>query len=592
MRWALRLRHHLRAALISLPLEAIAVAVAVVSFWGTVTAPSGDLAQRCFFSSVLAAPLFFSVTLARRAGRLSGWPAHALSILATLSAIAIGATPSATEEAFAWRFGLALLAAVMIPFAAVAGSSPRGDRLTRFADFVRRFSEETTSSGLLWAAATAATAVLFISVEELFELPSMERPAVHSLAAVTGLCVLAYLHRLLPGNSSGRVPELWRRLIARVAAPFLVAMLAILSIYEVWVLARGALPVNMISPLIIAAGALGFASTLVIESLVAVREQRTLTPAEPHPWATAGSVRLARAFTAVLLALLPLAGWALWVRIEQHGLTPSRGARMYALTCLGVLALWGAIRWLRRRRPLSWEVPVCTAITALVAAVGPLSVVSLSLRSQTDRLERALAGAGVASRVVETTPPPRPIQISGDAYAEISSRVDMLVELGGPAALGPMLTGDLAQCEEAWSSYRCLTHLGIASPGALHAARDIVHLTRVDGESAAGFHLVDIDLGSSVTHPVLGRLRLTDQGDRLILERDGSEWASADVPLDRWVATGAIGAVPALRAPGGCILAHATARSAVLERTPDGPRFDRLFLLLLVPIEPTCPPPG
>src|SRR5687767_10873852 len=134
MRWALRLRHHLRAALISLPLEAIAVAVAVVSFWGTVTAPSGDLAQRCFFSAVLAVPLLFSVTLARHARRLSGWAAHALSILVMLSAIAIGATPAATEEAFAWRFGLALLAAVMIPFAAVAGSSPRGDRLTRFAD--------------------------------------------------------------------------------------------------------------------------------------------------------------------------------------------------------------------------------------------------------------------------------------------------------------------------------------------------------------------------------------------------------------------------------------------------------------------------
>ena len=587
MRWVLRLRHHLRAALVSLPLEAVAVAVAVVALWLEVGEVSGELPMRAFFSAVLAVPLLFGVSLAR--GRLARWQAHLLSAAAALAAIAIGAVPSATDEAFAWRFGLALLTAVMMPFAAVAASAPRSERLTRFADFVRRFSEETTSSGLLWAAATAATMVLFISVEELFQLPSMKKPAVDAVAAVTGLCVLAYLHRLLPGNSSGRVPELWRRLIARVAAPFLVAMLAILSIYEVWVVARGELPTNMISPLIIAAGAIGFASTLVIESLVAVREQRTLAPAEPHPWAAFGSVRLARAFTAVLLALLPLAGWSLWVRIEQHGFTPSRGARMYALVCLGVLALWGAIRWMRRRRPLSWEIPVCTAVTAIIAAVGPLSVVNLSLRSQAVRLEQALSTAGVVSRVVESTQPARSIEISGDHFAEISSRLDTLVELGGPAALAPMLAGDLSQCEQAWSSYRCLTHLGLAAPGSLRPARDTVYLSRVDGESAAGFHIIDIDLNGWVNHPVLGRLHLHARHDRLILDRDDAEWAAADVPLDRWLATAAVGAVPALRAPAGCLRAHATARSATLERTADGPRFDSLRLLLLVPIDSTCP---
>jgi hypothetical protein len=608
MSWIARTRHHIRAAFRALPLESAATCVAVVSLWvmvarrGTIidAEPLAQvgLAARCFFAAVVAVPLLFAVTILRRAGRVSPRASYAMAGAAAVAAFAVGGCGLDHEAAFAWRFGLGLLAALMIPFLAAAAAAPRGERTVGFADFVRRFSEETTSSGLLLGAAMVATVVLLVSIEELFGVRGIAGMKLEDLwldgvGLITGMLALGYLHRLLPGEAQGRVPELWRRLIARVAAPFLVAMLGILVAYEAWVIMRGELPVNMVSPLIVAAGAIGFASTLVIESLVASRRERTLSPADPHPWTGAGPVRLSRAFAAVLLALLPLAMWALWVRIDQHGLTPMRVGRMYALGCLGLLALWGTARWIRRRGPLTWQVPALTAIAALVAAVGPLSAVELSLGSQADRLERALDGAGVTSRVVVAEPPASPRTIDSAAFDEIGQRVEALAELGGADALSRVLGGDLQPCTLRSTRHRCAVHLGVTAPDRWVEA-DARTVTADPGQvqHVAGFRAMEFMLGEIIATPVQpAGLSLTLSDDRLVADLGGGVTATADLSpeLQGWFDTTRLGTIPPLRDAAGCDRGHIVATRAEVRRTAGEPRLVLFGGILLVPDRPRCP---
>ena len=590
MAWTPRIRHHVRAAFAALPLESSAIAVAVVAIWCQVASPQNEMVGRVLFAAILAVPLLFAATLLRRSRRILARPALVLAGAGAVAATAIAMSGADLDEAYAWRFGLSLLAATMLPFVAVAAGSPRGERLVRFADFVRRFTEETTSSALLGGLAIAAAAVLVMSVQTLFRL-RLERFGMDLGALIAGLCAIAYLGRLVASGAPGRVPEVWRRLIARVAAPFLVAMLAILAVYELWVLALGELPVNLVSPLIIAAGAIGFASTLVIESLVAVREERVLSPADPHPWTAAASVRVSRGFTAVLLALLPLAAWALWVRIDQHGLTPPRAGRMYALGCLGLLALWGTLRWTRRRRPLTWEVPAMTAAAAIIAAVGPLSVVSLSIRSQSARLERGLDQAGVSERLVRAEQPDETVAIDEAAFDELAGRIGELVDIGGLPALAEVLDGDLSACRWRWDGASCLHHLGVRSVGSPPPEqRASVYLAAPSGPHAAGYQVIDLDL-SSTGHPAdIGTLTLSASADELVVSRDGARWVSTRLgPLGAWMKSGQLGELPPLIDAQGCESAYAVARSAVIEQARSGPVFTRLELLLLVPPVPRCP---
>ena len=609
MSWITRTSHHVRAAFRALPLECVATVFAVVSLWvmvarlGTVVEPEPlaqvGLAARCFFSAVVAVPLLFSVTVLRRAGRISPQLAQVLAAVAAAAAFGLGGCGLEHESAFAWRFGLGLLAAVMVPFLAAAAAAPRGERTIGFADFVRRFSEETTSSGLLLGAAMVATLVLLVSIEELFGLRRpfglrLDELWMDVVGAIAGMLTLGYLHRLLPGEAQGRVPELWRRLIARVAAPFLVAMLGILVVYEAWVIGRGALPVNLVSPLIVAAGAIGFASTLVIESLVAVRRERTLSPADPHPWTGAGPVRLSRAFAAILLALLPLAMCALWVRIDQHGLTPMRVGRMYALGCLGVLAVWGTVRWVRRRGPLTWEVPALTAIVALVAAVGPLSAVELSVGSQAERLERALDRAGVTSRAVVAQPPASPRIIDSAAFDEVGERVEVLAELGGADALSRVLGGDLEACTLRSTRHLCAVHLGVAAPDRSADVADIRVARIMPGrtQQVAGFRALEFVVGDRVAVPTLvDSMSLSLGDDRIVLDLGGGGTATADLSpgLAAWFDTENLGSIPPLRDAAGCDRGHIVATRAEVERTASGPHLVLLGGILLVPDRPRCP---
>lgn len=466
--WLSRLNAFVRGAWRALPVETLVVAMAAVGAIGMVHDHHQVWFLRLFLAGVLLTPLAFA---AHRLGRRTQLYAGGLAALGVLAALVVTLPTADTlfAASFSWPFRLALLAALLVPFIA------SGRRFTRF---VRRFFEETTTWGLLCLGAVAAIAVVFTALKTLFDLRVEDLGADAAIVLTAGF-ILVYLHRLLDDDAAapGRMPELWRRLATTIGAPFVSVMLVILVVYEVVVLVRGELPRNMLSPLILAAGFVGFLSTLIISSVLGEDTgAAALKPADPHRWARRKSIRLARAFPLVLLVLLPMAGWALWVRVDQYGFTPFRAVRAMGLLCLATLSLVGAIRWLRGRAPLAWEVPAGILVFALAAAFGPTSVVHLSIASQTRLLGHQLDEVG-AGRAVGATPQAMRIELAWEPYQALRDTIRALAELGGEPALRGVLSGSVEACADRWSAEDCLHRLGVylrgqaaqPSPGSITA---------------------------------------------------------------------------------------------------------------------------
>jgi hypothetical protein len=452
---------HSRAFLVGawrrLPIETALVSAAAVSLMAMVHDVEDVWLVRVFLATLVATPLAFALHgLGRRAEVAGGAAAFGL----TLGALtyALPEIRDVERQAFLWPYGLALVAAVLVPFVVSA---------RRFTGFVRRFFEEITTWSLLWGAASAAIAVVCVALDELFELPT-KRLLGDLLLLETAAVVLLFLDRLLPDQeATGRMPQLWRRLAAGIGAPFVAVMLVILVAYEASVIVRGELPKNVLSPLIMGAGFVGFLCTLILDAVAGERVGSiALEPAEAHPFLRGRSIRLARAFPAVLLALLPMAAWALFVRIDQYGLTPFRVVRASSLLCLGVLAFLGTWRLFRRQGALSWQVPAIVGAFAIVTGFGPLSATTLSVRSQSARLTRLLDEAGIQDRhIAGPRKDARPLP--SEQAGEIVDAIATLSEIGGEGALAEVLGGDYGACAPGWSAaHMCLELLGVSQEAA------------------------------------------------------------------------------------------------------------------------------
>ena len=453
----------MRGAWRTLPVETLAVALAAAGAIGEVHEERNVWYLRLFFTGVLLTPLALA---AHRLGRRTQLVAGGGAAIGVFAALSWGLPDASAmhDAAFTWPFCLALVAALLVPFVAARH---------RFTRFVRRFFEESTTWGLLWMGAVAALAVVFTALRGLFDLRA-DRLAGDTIIVVTAGFILVYLHRLLDDDSAspGRMPDLWRRLATAIGAPFVSVMLAILVVYELVALVHGELPRNMLSPLIMAAGFVGFLSTLIISAVMGEDTGAVLQPAEPHRWARRRSIRLARAFPLVLIALLPMAAWALWIRVEQYGFTPFRAVRAMGLLCLATLSVIGAVRWLRGRAPLGWEVPAAILGFALAAAFGPVSAVRLSIASQRARVGRWLDEAG-AGRILTAMPAADRFEVTWERHRDLQDAIELLSELGGERAIRGVLSGAVEPCIHRWQSSDCLKHLGVYVRGDFEPARDI-----------------------------------------------------------------------------------------------------------------------
>lgn len=494
-----------------LPLETTAVALAVVGAISMIHHdPPGLWHVRLLFTGLLTVPLVFAAR--ERAGR----PTPVIGAL--LGAVVLGAlilaaptTDHLDSSAFLWGLSLCGAAALMMPFVAAA---------PRFSQFVRRFAEELTAACLLGGLALVALLIIGVAIDELFDV-NTQRLTADAMVLTAAAMLLVALDRLLPDRATtGKVPEIWRRLVLAIGAPFVAVMLGILVVYELSVLVRGELPRNLLSPLIIGAGFTGYLCTLVVSAILDEPVGTgSLTPAEPHRFLRRRSVQLVRAFPLILLALLPMALIAVAVRIEQYGLTPFRVMRLAALLCLAVLGVLGTWRYLRKRAPLTWQVPALVAVFAVGIALGPTSAIELSIRSQAARLDRQLTAAGVTSREVHAVPVVRHT-LPWAQWQELNAGISALAQYGGEPAVRRVLRGETWRCTDRWLSERCLERLGVASEHQSRHERPLRAALEAPVAVPAG-RLTFFTAYAGTPHHVVDH--------RLILQLEGDTFAEVDL---------------------------------------------------------------
>jgi Domain of unknown function (DUF4153) len=372
--------------------------------------------------AALAFPLVFALSVLAARGVIrprARWMGTA-AVLGGCAALAAFGIRSG-RDADGWRW--ALLAAASVVLLVMTPALPWRERDARRSwVFAWRLVLRTAGVALYSLVLFGVLAGAVRAVVSLFEL---DRP-VHLYTDLAGAVFFAFapwilaggIHRLSAPETAGGVPEAASRLGRWLYAPVLAIYLAILYAYAAKVLATGELPKNLVSFLVIAAGAMGLLGGILLHPVHADDEHR-------------GVSMLVRTVPALLLPLVPLAAWTLGVRLQQYGWTEFRYVRAVALAVIGVLALLGTIRLVRRRPPLFSTIPAVLAAALLIAAAGPWSASAVSRRDQVARLRAELRRAEVDPRRL----PADTALVDSAAYERIGSGARYLLETHGIGAL-------------------------------------------------------------------------------------------------------------------------------------------------------------
>lgn len=251
-----------------------------------------------------------------------------------------------------------------------------------------------------------------------------------------------------------------RRVGLYLLLPLLAVYIAILYAYAVRILFVTELPRNLVSPLVLAAGAMWLLAAIVLE---------------PFHWLPRmpGVARIVRVLPILILPLVVLGAWAIALRIQEYGWTEFRYIRLVALAQLGILATIGLLRLLRREAPPLFSIPLVIALLLVPSALGPWSAPAVSKGSQRAVLAQSLRDAGFTSL---------PVPIPSDSaesyrdiapltYERLTGSTRYLILHFGARGLEGLLSGDVSSLRHgADAGYR----LGLM-PGEDGGERRVIH---------------------------------------------------------------------------------------------------------------------
>ncbi|HYW05755.1 MAG TPA: DUF4153 domain-containing protein [Longimicrobium sp.] len=549
------------------PLEIAMGIVVAITFSISIRADGqeGEWWVRVFAAAIIALPLVFAASVLRARGVIGAGTRWALSA-GVLMGVALYARfvfdPDLESEG--WRAAAlaasAWLALTWAPLPGVAGEEGQRRAFWRFnAMLVTRI----LTVGLYGAAMYAALAGAISAVTTLFEL----RTPSHLFGDLAGIIFFALVPWLVAGGvpdltaaprADGVVPLTAVRRVGRyLYAVVLVIYLAILFAYTIKVLATGDFPKNVLSPIVLFAGLAGLLGGMLLEPLHDDAE-------------SAGVARLVRTFPALLLPLLPLPVWAVWMRRGQYGWTEFRYLRFTLLATLLVLAAWGTVLLVRRRRPLLIQIPAALAVALTLASLGPWSAQAVSRRDQSGRLRVALTDAGLlrGGRLTRALLPPktepaRRITLPAERYDAVSGSLEYLYRAHGSAAVSRVMGASVDGY--GWPQ-AVLTSLAVARGCAREGVREL---------GASLPDSVPIPIAAGVLHRIATGpagdttrgLRATRAGTTVTVERAGMWSARVDVaPILRQLDARNPGACWEEYGRGRADLAPATARFPLVDQ--------------------------
>jgi hypothetical protein len=462
-------------------------------------------------SVALALPLVFALSVLGARGVVSAAARWAGTAAVLAGCAAFGLWGLHEERAADWWRWLMLAAAAVLLLVMTPSLPWRGrDRRASWV-FAWRLVVRIVGVGLYSGALFAVLAGAVGAVVSLFDLDQPQ----HLYTDLAGVVFFAFapwilvggIHRLYAPAEPG-VPLAVSRLGRWLYTPVLVIYLLILYAYALKVAATGELPRNLVSPLVIAAGLIGLIGAVLLEPVHGDDEHR-------------GVSMLARAVPALLLPLVPLAAWALLARLGEYGWTEFRYARVAVVIAIGILAVLGTIRLVRRRPPLLTSVPAVLAAVLLLSALGPWSAPAVSRRDQTARLRNAYRQARIDPRLA----PRDTVTVDSAVYERITSGARYLVDAHGTGALRAVLPWLPDSTRAAWRVGGALAIRGGCRPGRL-VSSDLSWADGVPG--VMGGTMREVVLTEGDTARTSATVRLSLRADTLLASAPG--WrAGADL---------------------------------------------------------------
>lgn len=231
-------------------------------------------------------------------------------------------------------------------------------------------------TGLLYSGAIILGLFLALAaIDNLFGINIYERIYYETFATVgigfNSLFFLAGIPKVGAEKSiSHNYPKGLKIFTQYVLIPLITLYLAILFLYALKILFQWQLPKGYVSTMILAYATFGILSLLLIYPIRAEEENNWIR------W-------FSKWFYIMMIPLLLLLIIAVWVRTASYGITEQR----YILIALGLWISGITLYTLLNKNNNIKVVPMSLAAVALIAAVGPQSVASISKWSQLKRLK-------------------------------------------------------------------------------------------------------------------------------------------------------------------------------------------------------------
>ncbi len=331
-----------------------------------------DLENQCtrlMLAVIAALPLGVAAGLVGEMRRVWRWFA-----LAAALALSVGvwfASPVEMEtSAHAYRY-----AAILIGAAALASALPGAAGNAAWWRWNVGMIQAVVLAGILSGIVELGLQLAVFSVEKLFDL-KFDKLHLDLFSFVAFVVAPLAVITLLPPaveESDGAVSAsgFWEGLCKWVLMPLGFIFTAILAVYAVTILVHRELPDGMVAMPVLSLGAYGTAALLLLQPW---RDERA--------WAR----WFARVYPAAFLVFSILMFLAIAERIGAYGVTFAR----YSALAFGLWFAVAALVFLLRAGRGSLLITGLLALGAAVAALGPASAGTLSLRSQSERLRALL----------------------------------------------------------------------------------------------------------------------------------------------------------------------------------------------------------
>ena len=437
---ATRVAGEAREALRLAPLEIAMGFVLAAKFSWTVEEGGSDAWESWAFFLVAFIPgwiVVFAATTLQRLGAVSAAARWAMSAAGLALSLGYHAhIVDLKQETELWRFGVLLagmlIALTLLPL--LARNTVAERRYLQW-HFSFRLSERFAQVIFYCLVLFGGMAGAMGAIHGLFDLNFHEELYAHMFSLTTlalGPWLLAagipWLCEIKDLPLAQPQPDRMNRGLAYLIVPLGLVYLAILFSYYAKVLLTGELPKNLLSPLALGAGFIGLSGVFALEPFRAREDYPLLSGFQK--W-----------FSLAYLPLVPLAAWAIWIRIDEYGFTEFRYLRALLLAAFTLACLIQSWRVSRKQPVLPPLAAGLLSAALILSSFGPWGMASVTKRSQRARLLAALAEAGVAVPLDLSHTPTEKREVHPALYRRVTDGFRYLRDHHGEVALAEITTG-------------------------------------------------------------------------------------------------------------------------------------------------------